>query len=283
MPLPESNQGPWPQRLDRARKLAADYRFAADVLRFYEHIAGAQKHVYSRVLTACGRDHLRRPAGALRQELDLTVLLPEMRGFLGVVEKQAPPPLAAAARELSARGSQAWIELLSAWWAEPSSPASGNGHPAPGRAPGEVFCARALLEPYAEFLAEHTELPVFEETPDVCPLCGAKPQLGVLRPEGDGAARSLVCSLCATEWRYGRIRCPACGESSETKLAIYLTKELPQVRIEACETCQSYLKTVDLSKDGHAVPIVDEMAAIPLDLWAREHNYAKLQPNLLGM
>jgi formate dehydrogenase maturation protein FdhE len=40
---------------------------------------------------------------------------------------------------------------------------------------------------------------------------------------------------------------------------------------------------VDLSKDGHAVPLVDELAAIPLDLWAHEKGYSKLQLNLLGM
>jgi formate dehydrogenase maturation protein FdhE len=28
--------------------------------------------------------------------------------------------------------------------------------------------------------------------------------------------------------------------------------------------------------------VVDELATIPLDLWAREHGYDKLQMNLLG-
>jgi FdhE protein len=285
MLLPESKQGQWQQRIDRARKLSADYPFAADLLRFYEHVAGAQKHIYSRVLATTGGERARRPAGTLRQELDLTLLLPEMRGFLGVVERYAPAPLAAAARELSARGAQGWMQVLSGWWAEPSAPdvADVSAGPTPPATLGEQFCARAFLGPYAEFLAEHTELPVLEKTPDVCPLCGAKPQLGVLRPEGDGTGRSLVCSLCATEWRYGRILCPACGEGSETNLAVYVTKELPQVRVEACETCRAYLKTVDLSKDGHAVPLVDELAAIPLDLWAHEKGYSKLQRNLLGM
>jgi FdhE protein len=283
MPVPESNQGHWQQRIDRAQQLASTYPFAAEFLRFYEHVAAAQKHVYSRVRAACGDERLRRPAGTLRQELDLTLLLPEMRGFLGVVERFAPTALGTVARELSARGAQAWVDLVSAWWVETSASARADGNSAAGRAPEEQFCARAFLEPYAEFLAEHTELPVLEKTPDVCPLCGAKPQLGVLRPEGDGASRSLVCSLCATEWRYGRILCPACGESSETKLAVYVTKELQQVRVEACETCRVYIKTVDLTKDGHAVPVVDELASIPLDLWAREHNYTKLQPNLFSM
>jgi len=276
MPLPESNQKSWQQRIDRARKLSADYPFAKELLHFYEHVAGAQRSVYSRVLAACGDERVQRPAGALRSELDLTILLPEMRGFLGIVEQYAPVPLAEAARELVGRGSAAWVELLTAWWA-----AGGEAERAPNS--HMKFCARAFLEPYAQYLAEHTDPPVIDVTPSICPLCGAKPQAGVLRPEGDGTRRTLLCSLCATEWNYGRIGCPACGEGSETNLAVYIAEEIKHVRVEACEKCHAYIKTVDLSKDGHAVPLVDEMAAVPLDLWAAEKGYTKLQANLLGM
>ena len=50
------------------------------------------------------------------------------------------------------------------------------------------------------------------ETSAACPFCSARPLAGVLRPEGDGGKRSLVCSLCATEWNIGRMWCPGCGE-----------------------------------------------------------------------
>jgi FdhE protein len=53
--------------------------------------------------------------------------------------------------------------------------------------------------------------------------------------------------------------------------------------VEACETCKRYLKTVDLTKNGLAIPEVDELAAIPLSLWAQEKGYTKLQTNLLGL
>jgi|SRR5208282_1724441 len=275
------NPGRWDERIARAQKLSTTYPFSAEILHFYERVAGAQKQIYLRVLAACGDAKVRRPAGTLRGELDLTVLLPELRGFLGVVERHAPAPLAASARELSGRGTDGWVKLLTVWWAQADS---GDGSPEDGPAGAEArFCARAFLEPYAQYLAEHTEPPVIEETPSVCPLCGVRPQFGVLRPEGDGARRSLVCALCATEWNYGRILCPACGEGSETHLAIYIAEEWPHVRVEACDTCRVYMKTVDLTKSGLAVPVVDEIAAVPLDLWAREKGYSKLQPNLLGM
>src|SRR5437588_8683670 len=52
---------------------------------------------------------------------------------------------------------------------------------------------------------------------------------------------------------------------------------------EGCDTCGHYIKTVDLTKNGLAVPVVDELATIPLNLWAQEHGYVKLQANLLGI
>jgi FdhE protein len=140
-----------------------------------------------------------------------------------------------------------------------------------------------FLRPYAEYLADHTDSNPLIGTPSTCPVCGSKPQVGALRPEGDGAKRSLICGLCQAEWDYRRIVCPACGEEDVSKLAIYTAKEFNHVRVEACDGCRSYLKTVDLTKDGHAVPVVDELAAIPLDLWAAEHSYQKLRTNLLGL
>jgi formate dehydrogenase maturation protein FdhE len=40
---------------------------------------------------------------------------------------------------------------------------------------------------------------------------------------------------------------------------------------------------VDLTKNGHADPVVDEIASSPLDLWAQEHGYSKLELNVVGM
>ena len=139
-----------------------------------------------------------------------------------------------------------------------------------------------FLQPYAEYLAEQREPTHLDGTPSTCPLCGGKPIVGVLRPEGDGAKKSLVCMLCAHEWTFRRIYCPACGEEREPQMAFYSAPEIAHVRVDVCDTCHTYLKSIDLTKMGLAVPVVDELATIPLDLWAREHGYEKLQINLLG-
>ena len=55
------------------------------------------------------------------------------------------------------------------------------------------------------------------------------------------------------------------------------------MRLLACETCKSYLLIVDLDRDPAAIPEVDELAGIALDLWAVQRGYHKLQPNLAGV
>ena len=55
------------------------------------------------------------------------------------------------------------------------------------------------------------------------------------------------------------------------------------IRVEGCDTCKSYIKSVDLTRNGHAVPTVDELATVALNIWADEHGYVKLETNLLGM
>jgi FdhE protein len=144
------------------------------------------------------------------------------------------------------------------------------------------FLERWLLQPYHEYQATRNSVALGGDQA-VCPVCGERPQVGVLRGEGDGAKRSLICSLCSTEWDFRRLLCPNCGEEAPEKLPVYIAEEIPYIRVEACDTCHTYIKAVDLSKNGLAVPVVDELATVSLNLWAQEHGYTKLQVNLLGM
>jgi FdhE protein len=267
------NNQKWDVRIRRASELAAVHPFAAEGLRFYEQLARFQKSLYSEIESACGRSKMRRAPGALRQEFDPFLLLPRFSSFLSLIDQIAPPPLSRSAREL---GVSQWQEKLAKFWD------AGLG-PAVNLDPAQALLSWIFLQPYAEYLADHTEWTAPRGTPSVCPLCGGKPQVGALRPEGDGGKRSLICSLCATEWPYRRIVCPGCGEVDVHKLSIYTAKEFSHVRVEACEACHSYIKTVDLTKDGHAVPVVDELATIPLNLWATEQGYLKLQINFFGI
>ncbi len=147
--------------------------------------------------------------------------------------------------------------------------------------PMHAFFTRVLLQANAATRAQRN--PAASGVQPRCPFCGEKPVAAVLRPEGDGGKRFLLCGLCFNEWEFRRLLCPNCGEEDRDKLPVYTAEEFPHIRVESCDTCRVYLKAIDLTKDGHAVPEVDELASVVLDLWAAEHGYSKLQPNLFGM
>ena len=262
-------------RIRRAERLSSEHTFATEFLDFYKHIAAFQKTFRANIAASSGVKSRGAPAPGLRDPLDLTVLLPHFRGFLSTIEQHAPPALAKSAHQMSLLPSDSWVASLQAYWNHAGKYDQQVGAFA-------QFLARAFLQPYAEFRAAQTpQAPLFM-TVRVCPLCGARPLMGVLRVEGDSGKRFLLCSFCSQEWEFRRIHCPTCGEQAEGKLPVYVAEQLPHIRVEACETCKFYVRTVDLTKDGHAIPLVDDLAAIPLTLWAHEKGYSRLQPNLLG-
>jgi len=262
-------------RIRRAEKLIADKSSASELLSFYKRIASFQKTFLGQISDAGKQQPALQQFGSLREGLDLTLLLPHFRNFLSLVEQNAPNALAAAAREIAAMPSDAWISLLTAYWE------------LGGLFDQEIgafaqFFPRAFLQPYAAYVAGRTAVPPVLATPRVCPLCGGRALFGVLRVEGDGGKRCMVCSFCGYEWEFRRILCPTCGEEEEKKLPVYVAEQFPHIRVEACETCKFFVRTIDLTKDGHPVPVVDDLGAIPLTLWAHEHGYNRLQPNLFG-
>jgi FdhE protein len=143
------------------------------------------------------------------------------------------------------------------------------------------FCERVLAQADAEERAHSARVPAGVQP--LCPFCAARPVCAVLRPESDGGKRFLLCSRCFTEWEFRRLLCPHCGEEDKDKLPVYTAEQFPYVRVEACDTCRVYLKAINLTKNGLAVPEVDELATAALDVWAAEQGYTKLQDNLFGL
>jgi len=263
----------WQRRIDRAEELAGRYGFAAEILGFYVAIARFQKKFRgeiegSRVVREVAAEA--HPFGrGLERELAR-----HFRPFLSVVERSGPGKLREAARELEAGDENSHFELLAAFW-EADGVALAGGT--------DDFFARAFLQPFAVAVRTRAHMEWKGPTAYVCPFCKRKPGMGVLRPLGEGGQRSLVCSFCLGEWEFRRIVCPGCGEEDPVKLPVYTAEELQHVRVEACDSCKTYIKTVDLTKSGLGEPVVDEMASVPLDLWSEEHGYTKLQVNLLQL
>ena len=244
-------------RIERAGKLARVYPFASEILAFYSNIASYQARVYERL-----------------NGDNITDLLPHFPELLRLVGRVGPSGLANASRAL-AQQEDRWTAMLRAYWTPDDRGATRIDEL-------ELVLVRAMLQPFAEYLADRSEIQS-NVVRNTCPFCDELPQAGVLRPEGEGARRSLICGLCSTEWQFRRTLCPNCGEEAIDKLPVYTAAEFEHIRIESCDTCKTYLTSIDLTKDGHAVPIVDELAALPMSGQAEDKGYRKIFPNLLGL
>ncbi len=271
-------------RIARAELLSSRYPFAREILSFYLHIAKFQKEFYERLAKDWGKRPVTPANGYLRSELHLSMLVDPFGRFLSLIELYGPSPLVAWAKQLRNEGQSAWASALAEFWEKglqkPTYGEASSQTHAPD--PLQQFPSRAFLQPYAEFIARAALPPSSAMTVCLCPRCNSLPLLGVLRPEGDGGKKFLQCSFCAQEWSFLRILCAHCGEDREEKLCVHSAEQFPNIRLEICETCNHLLRTIDLTKDGKAIPMIDDLAAVPLALWAEEHGYQRIQQNLFG-
>src|SRR2546421_5853273 len=258
----------WDKQIQRADHLAPKANGSKELLNFYAHLLRAQKDIYE--FLRCRKDWL--PSGEL--ESDLPVLRDALPGFLRVVQSQGPPSLAAEAGELLETDFQVLGERLMGYWLNASD---------------IQFFEKACLQPYLRWVAESGARPVGREVSAgerYCPFCGGSPQVSFLQNKettAESGNRDLICATCLSSWEFRRVVCAHCGEERPAKLGYFHSPEFDHVRIEACDTCKHYIKGVDLTRVGFAAPLVDEIDAAALDLWAREHGYTKIELNLVGV
>jgi FdhE protein len=254
----------WVERRRRASELAEQYPHAAQQLGLYGALLEVQEPAFHDALDA-------GPAAA-----DLPAYVAE-RVLARVVDCSVihgPPALAEAALDRWRRAGGE--ELVSAWLRDAEQD------------PVSRYLARAATSPVLEALGRAAGLePADTADGRRCPDCGGRPQVAYFSDAGETLVtgpRYLVCSRCHHTWLFARMTCAGCGEQSGPKLPIYgEAQQFPHLRVDACDSCGGYLLTVDLRKAPGAVPIVDDLAAVPLDLYAREQGKRKIVPNLMGM
>src|SRR5690606_10079583 len=240
----------------------------------YEQIIEYQQHLYS-----C----LEQKALSSGWEEDLPSLLELFPEFLQFVKKTRSGELQVAAEQLLDQPPSGWANTLRQFW-------KGHLDQLPGDVEG-LFFPKAFLQPYARLQVLSSQISAgtinrpwsVQEGCAFCPSCGRRPQVSLLQTEGAGARRLLVCSLCFTEWRFKRVCCTSCGEERYARLGYVRSPGFPHIRLDLCESCKRYLKTIDQTIDGKAVPLVDDIASLALDIWAVEQGYEKLELNLVGM
>ncbi len=294
----------WTKRRERAAELAERWPFATAVLRFYGDVLGAQARVYEAAQADLVPVHSTRSAVDTSRIVSYVVeqALPRVKA----VTATGPERLArAVAADAPARD---WDPAVRVWL-------SGGDLPAVDR-----FLVRAAAGPVLEALGQMAGDACAGSPRDErhCPQCGGLPQLSVFVATGEDLVaprRYLECARCAWRWSYPRMTCAACGENDSGRQPIFAEEgttqaeatgsvirgtgepttsatgpgtpragapRFPHLSIHACGSCSKYLLNVDLTRDARAVPVVDEVAAIPLDLYAREHGLVKIVPNLMG-
>ena len=290
----------WARRRHRVERLRTEHPHAAELLTFYGDVLAVQEPLHARARKSGWLDAVASDGGHLpRLRLERLPGRPREREFARLVRAlpaSASDVLKAIAGRL-ASDRVALSELLAAMLGgEPVDPVAGRVDCDPAAL---AFFPRAFVQPVAEALVaeaavsdtrgESTDhrpgLAAGDDDPGAaCPHCGAAPLAAVLRDEPEvRGRRTLLCSLCQSEWTFPRTRCPACGEERAEKRPHHVSESWPHIRLEECGSCRTYIKAIDLREAGLAVPVVDELASVELDLWAVEQGLSKRQTNLLGM
>lgn len=109
---------------------------------------------------------------------------------------------------------------------------------------------------------------------NTCPVCGWHASMAVTSTENK--QRILHCSLCDTAWPFKTRACTHCSNEDHSTLK-YISVEGDEVhRINVCEKCRGYIKTMDESKAAVVNSSVEEdVRSIHLDIIAQREGYLK--------
>ncbi|GAB4414567.1 MAG: formate dehydrogenase accessory protein FdhE [Thermodesulfovibrionales bacterium] len=113
-----------------------------------------------------------------------------------------------------------------------------------------------------------------------CPVCNSIPSMASIAEDGK---RRLYCSFCGTTGYYKRIGCPACLNEDTSAMDIITVEEEKGFRINTCNACGSYLKTVDAGLLNDLSPDLADLISLPLDIIAQERGFRRHSPNPIGI
>ncbi len=243
------------QRGGRAALLASRSESSREPLEFAAVLSRAQAQCAVRLQHA----HL---VGRLSE--DIAAVLPIVTPVIPIIAERSEEAEQRLSDDPSTAGTR-----LGVWW-------SGDSND---------YTSRALLQPYAAVLRTRNGTLDRVHNPGHCPFCGGAAWISSRKsaPDAESGFRYLHCSLCALEWNFNRICCPSCQEGDPHKLPHFQSDAHANVRIEACETCRRYVKSIDLTLDARPVPIVDDLLSLSMDLWAVEEGFTRIEPGLAGL
>jgi len=142
-----------------------------------------------------------------------------------------------------------------------------------------LFFIHSSLKPSIQTGVEQLSREIETETwmKGRCPICGSLPYLSLLKEEV--GKRFLVCSYCGYQWRIDRIICPFCNNRDQEPLQIFYAEEEKTHRIDLCDKCHQYIKTIDLRTLGETDFPLEDLATLHLDITASKKGYKRPVPN----
>jgi FdhE protein len=146
------------------------------------------------------------------------------------------------------------------------------------------FLLYTTIKPFVEAVASHLRDEVDEDLWDkgCCPICGSQPLMGELR--GEEGRRIWMCSFCGSQWRGKRMVCPFCENADHRTLRYFYTEKEKAYRIDVCDKCKRYVKTVDTRQLAHEIFLpVEDLATLHLDILAADKGFKRESFDFLGI
>ncbi|MFH1624574.1 MAG: formate dehydrogenase accessory protein FdhE, partial [Pseudomonadota bacterium] len=125
------------------------------------------------------------------------------------------------------------------------------------------------LRPFFEEAARKLEKIYVEDWwEQTCPICGRNPPVGRMRSK----KLYLVCQYCGTVYAVDLFQCFSCGSKDPTKLEFVSPESRPDLELNYCGLCKSYIKIINDDRLHVKVPFgledlltraLDELAKVP--------------------
>lgn len=152
---------------------------------------------------------------------------------------------------------------------------------------GKIASDNDIDRPILKFLIHmsilpsiHAQVKMLEKNSDMknwlkgyCPICGSLPFISELKGEGQ---RFLLCSFCGFEWQSERLKCPYCENSDHNKLHYFYVEGIETHRVDLCDSCKQYIKTVDSRKLNYEPDLnLEDITTMHLDILASEKGFKR--------
>lgn len=138
-----------------------------------------------------------------------------------------------------------------------------------------INTAKPFFESVSESLASEIEDNLWQK--GSCPVCAGRPLMTKLRRQ-DGK-RIFQCWICGSNWQFPRIKCPFCENEDEASLRFFFTDEKSPFRVDVCDKCKGYIKTLDerkISEGREPDLVIEDIVSGYLDIMAEEEGYNRV-------